>query len=44
MPPDTTSGAGNALCNRIIDVAFEAFVKNGYAGTSTLEVRVRKAI
>ena len=43
-PPAATAGAGNALCNRIIGVAFEAFVKNGYAGTSTLEIARRAKI
>ena len=44
MPPDATAATGDALCDRIIGVAFEAFVKNGYAGTSTLEIARRAKI
>jgi len=43
-PPDALAAAENALCNRIIGAAFEAFVENGYAGTTTLEIATRAKI
>jgi AcrR family transcriptional regulator len=38
------TGAENALCHRIIGAAFEAFVENGYAGTTTLEIATRAKV
>src|SRR5437899_2186880 len=43
-PPDAAAAAESALCNRIIGAAFEAFVENGYAGTTTLDIATRAKI
>ena len=37
-------GGENALRERILDAAFAAFMKNGYAGTSTLEIATRARV
>ncbi len=43
-PPGAAAAAENALCNRIIGAAFEAFVENGYAGTTTLDIATRAKV
>ena len=43
-PPYPATADENALCNRIIGAAFEAFVENGYAGTTTLEIATRAKV
>ena len=43
-PPYAATADENALCNRIIGAAFEAFVENGYAGTTTLEIATRAKV
>jgi AcrR family transcriptional regulator len=34
----------NHICDRILGAAFKAFVENGYAGTSTLEIATRAKV
>jgi AcrR family transcriptional regulator len=36
--------AENPTCDRIIGAAFKAFMENGYAGTSTLEIAKRAKV
>ena len=38
------SGEGTAVRGRILEAAFAAFVKNGYAATSTLEIATRARV
>ncbi len=37
-------GEGTAVCGRILEAAFAAFMKNGYAMTSTLEIATRARV
>ncbi len=43
-PPIAVSEAENPLRRRIIGAAFEAFMENGYAATSTLEIATRAKV
>ena len=43
-PPDPAAAAENPICERIIAAAFKAFVANGYAATSMLEIATRAKI
>lgn len=42
--PDRAPTAENPICERIIGAAFKAFMENGYAGTSTLEIATRAKV
>ena len=44
VAPEPPDAAGNPMCNRIIGAAFYAFMENGYAGTSTLEIATRAKV
>ena len=49
MAPSTTNsreedGGETAVRARILDAAFAAFMKNGYAATSTLEIATRARV
>ncbi len=43
-PPDPAPAAESPTCDRIIGAAFRAFMQNGYAGTSTLEIATRAKV
>ena len=42
--PDPAPDDENLLCDRIIGAALKAFMENGYAGTSTLEIATRAKV
>jgi AcrR family transcriptional regulator len=42
--PDPAPAVENPTCDRIIGAAFRAFMENGYAGTSTLEIATRAKV
>jgi AcrR family transcriptional regulator len=42
--PAPAPAAENPTCDRIIGAAFRAFMENGYAGTSTLEIATRAKV
>jgi AcrR family transcriptional regulator len=42
--PEPAPSAENPMCDRIIGAAFKAFMENGYAGTSTLEIATRAKV
>jgi AcrR family transcriptional regulator len=42
--PNPAPAAENPTCDRIIGAAFRAFMENGYAGTSTLEIATRAKV
>ncbi len=43
-PSDSAPPAETPTCDRIIGAAFKAFMENGYAGTSTLEIATRAKV
>jgi AcrR family transcriptional regulator len=44
LPPDQAPAAENLTCDRILEAAFNSFIENGYAGTSTLEIATRAKV
>lgn len=44
LPLDRATAAANPMCDRILGAAFKAFMENGYAGTSTLEIATRAKV
>jgi AcrR family transcriptional regulator len=42
--PDPATTAESPICDRILGAAFKAFMENGYAGTSTLEIATRAKV
>jgi AcrR family transcriptional regulator len=44
VAPDPAPVAENPMRDRIIGAAFKAFMENGYAGTSTLEIATRAKV
>jgi AcrR family transcriptional regulator len=44
LPIDTAPATENPMCDRILGAAFSAFIEDGYAGTSTLEIATRAKV
>jgi AcrR family transcriptional regulator len=44
MTPEPDVAIENPMCDRILGAAFKAFMENGYAGTSTLEIATRAKV
>lgn len=42
--PEPDSAVDTPMCDRILGAAFRAFMANGYAGTSTLEIATRAKV